>query len=282
MMTPPLTRAAIVGTYPTWVQTPWDDPGLVIAGLNDAYSLNGFQRADEWYELHPLHKFYFRKRDQRAVVADQVPPGHFVRPEGHLEWLKERASTIPVWLQEAPPTGWPPNARQFPKADLEAEYGAYWASGPSYMLAHFMARGVKELHIYGIHLATEHEYREQRPNFEQLMRAFIGRQMKVRTKDKLRYYEGAETLLVLPASCPLLSHPWQYGYQPKPQPHPAKADLRRLQQEQSRLVTALVQRPRWQARAPQADRLRRVEALMQDCQLQIGKAHEIPVIRIGG
>lgn len=281
-MTPHITKAAIVGTFGTYVQTPWNDPGLRIVSLNDAYSLQGFQRADEWYELHPLDKFYFRPKHQRAVYAHQVPPGHYVRPEGHLEWLKAQAASIPVWLQQAPPKGWPVNARRFPKEELEAQYGAYWASGPSYQVAHLMARGVTELHIYGIHLATEAEYREQRPNFEMLLGRYLGRTVKTVTRDKCRYYEGTDALLVLPESCPILTHGWQYGYQPKPAPHPAKLKLKALQREQSTLAQQLVMQPRWSDKAPALDRLRRLEALMADCQMQLAQQYRPAPIVIGG
>ncbi len=73
-MTPQKKRCAIVGTAESWKDTPWDDPSLEIWSLNDAYSLNGFQRADRWFELHPTDKFYFRPKQQRAVYAELVPP----------------------------------------------------------------------------------------------------------------------------------------------------------------------------------------------------------------
>ena len=99
-------RVAIVGTAPSLKRTPWADPTLQVWGLNDAYTL-GFPRADRWYEQHPLHKLYIRARDQKVVYADQVPHGWYVRPEGHLDWLQVQARTIPVFLQETPPKGWP-------------------------------------------------------------------------------------------------------------------------------------------------------------------------------
>ena len=164
MMDLPIRRAAIVGTAPSWMQTPWSDPGLYIAGLNDGYMCRdaygrGPQRASEWWELHPLDQMYFRAANSTIVMADQIPPGHYVRPAGHLEWLKAQAKTIPVWLQADPPPGWPPLARRLNVEDLEAQYGTYWASGPAYMLLSLLSRGCEELHVYGIHLSTEHEYR---------------------------------------------------------------------------------------------------------------------------
>ena len=90
-MTP--QRCCIVGTAPTWQMTPWNDPSVRIIGLNDAYVL-GFPRVDEWYELHAFDKYTYRKLSQKVIRATDVPPGHYVRPIGHLEWLQQQAMTI--------------------------------------------------------------------------------------------------------------------------------------------------------------------------------------------
>lgn len=274
-----IERAAIVGTAESWVKTPWSDPGLVITTLNDAYTL-GFKRLDEHYETHPLDKFYYRKRNQREVIASHVPPGHFVRPEGHVEWLKEQARTIPIWLKETPPAGWPPNARRFPLERLEQKYGAYWASGPAYMLMHLLDRGVKELHVYGIHLATSQEYRDQRPNWEFLLGRFLGREMNVVHRDGKRYYEGTDALLVLPDECKILTHGWKYGFEPSPQPDPRHVELQQHQQLHAMLTRKLAMMGRWANRGPALDRLRRVSARIQDLDQSIGKVRMGSTLRV--
>jgi hypothetical protein len=265
-------RAAIVGTAQSWKQTPWDDPGLRIIGLNDAYSL-GFKRADEWWELHPLDKMFFRPRKQKMVFKDQIPPGHYVRPEGHLEWLKEQARTIPVWLQQEPPEGWGPNAKRFPIEEMEAKYGTYWASGPAYELMSLYDRGYKEIHVYGIHLSTEHEYREQRPNFEMLLGRLIGAEVREERRGDLRYYHGKDCTIVLPVSSPILQHGWKYAYEPKPvaKASPHDAEWKAIQHEKQDLVRALVNWPKGKDKSAALERLKRIEIIEMDIQQQMAK-----------
>jgi len=267
-------RVAIVGTAPSWTQTPWNDPTLQIWSLNDAY-MNGLPRADAWFDQHPLSHFYYRPKGQKVVYAEHVPYGFYVRPEGHIEWLQQQSRTIPVYLQADPPAGFGPHARRFPLEEVEAAFGKweqpYDASGPSYMLALAMLQGATEIHVYGIHLSTAHEYREQRPQWEFLLGRYLGRTVTQRTEGQVRIYEGAGVRLVLPVSCPILTHGWRYAYQPKPLPHPASTTLAQIGAERQQLLQRLATWPRWKSKAPQMDRLARLAALEQDCQLQLAQ-----------
>ena len=216
------TKAVICGTAETWRMCPWDDPSAHILSLNDAYSL-ALPRFDEWVELHPLDQMYFRQPNQRVVQAKDIPAGFYVRPAGHLDTLRRMATTIPVWLQQDPPAGWPPNAKRLPIEDLEAKYGAYWASGPAYMLMHLYDRGFRHIEIYGIHLATAAEYREQRSNFEALIGRLLGPQVSMTVKDGKRTYVGETGVtIVLPVASPILQHGWKYAFEPKPKPSPIR------------------------------------------------------------
>lgn len=237
-------RIAIVGTAGSWIHTPWDDPTLEIWGLNDAWTL-GLKRVDRWFELHPLDRFHFRPLHQHVVYAHEVPHGCYVRPHGHLEKLQEMARTIPVYLQQTPPAGWPPNARRLPFERLVAEFGTYWASGPSYEVALAILEGASEIQVWGIHLSTEAEYREQRPNFEYLLGIARGRGIHV----------------VMAEASPVLKHSWQYAVQPKPPMHPAKAKLLDVRQAKSDLILRMAKAPTRGA----ADRLRRLDAMEMDC-----------------
>lgn len=250
-------RVCILGTAPSWRQCPFDDPTLEIWALNDAWTM-GIPRVDRWFELHPLDHLHFRPVGQRVVYAEDVPHGYYVRPQGHLEKLQEMARTIPVYLQSAPPQGWPVNAHQLDKAAIEAALAQklgdavpfqYWASGPSYEIALAILEGYTEIQVWGIHLETEAEYREQRPNFEHLLGIARGLGIKV----------------VMAPSSPLLKHGWQYAYQPKPTPHPAKALLRRVQHDKSKVLGALAGLKRWQPRAHLVDQAHRLEARERDC-----------------
>jgi len=217
-------------------------------------------------------------RDPRTKIVDprHVPEGHFIRPQGHLEWLKAQAVTIPVWLQQDPPAGWPVNAKRLPVEALEAKYGAYWASGPAYMLLHLYDRGFREFQIYGIHLATEHEYREQRPNFEFLVGRLLGAEVTQTVDGRNRIYQGANGVrVVLPVECPILQHGWKYAYEPKPkgQPNPYKDELKAVQKEKTALIEALVYWPVGKDKSQQVERLQRLSIIEMDIQQQLAKRH---------
>lgn len=270
-----IERLAIVGTAPSWKQTPWTDVGLHVRSLNDAYRMPGFARADSWVDLHPINKFHLH--DGSPLYAHQVPVGYYVRPKGHIEWLAEQSKTIPVYLHPDYLTQWPaakdwPHARPFPKAEIEAQFQAYMTSSPAWMVGQALLEGVKELHVYGIHLSTEHEYVEQRPNFEMILGRFLGTdKVTLRRGDGLRYYETANRLLVLPEDSPILSSPFQYGFQQRPRAalEPLKWDLHKVQVKTNRQMQALVDRRFWQRKGPMVEELARLQVWSQDISEQM-------------
>ena len=199
-------RLAIIGTAPSWRQCPWDDKELVIACLNDAYMLK-VPRANIWFDLHQFDKFFYRPKAQKAVYVHDIPIGHYVRPEGHLEWLA--AQQIPVFVQK--PIS--PNMVAFPYQQVEAFLAPYQpeiigeakkkpyvASTPAWMVAWAILEGFTEISIYGIHLATEWEYVAQRPNMEFLMGVAGVLGVKIR----------------LPKASPIGHADHRYAYDPKP------------------------------------------------------------------
>ena len=270
-----MERIAIVGTAASWVLTPWNDPGLKIASLNDAYRLTGFVRADAWYDFHPLDHFHYVQEGQGQVYAHQVPPGYYVRPKDHLQWLGSQS--IPIWLhpnyltQHPAAKDWK-HAHPFPKAEIEAEFGMYFTSSPAWMMAQAVMQGYKEIHIYGIHLATEHEYIEQRPNFEFLIGRVLGpSRVTVKVSDGLRRYETQDGLIVLPEASPILSSDFQYAFDTRPRAslEPLRWELHKIGVKQARLVQELRTKKRWQsARAIDAE-LARLEARHADVSEQM-------------
>lgn len=268
-------RIAIVGTASSWAQTPWTDTGLQVWSLNDAYRMKGFVRADAWFDLHPLNKFYHPEGN--TVLAHTIPPGHYCRPKEHLQWLASQA--IPVYLSPDHVSQYPdsanwPHARAFPKAEIEAHFGRYFTSSPGWMIAHALMLGVKELHIYGIHLATESEYIEQRPNFEFLCGSLLGRSKRtVSLKGGMRYYESADGLLVLPEAAPVLQSDFQYAFEPRPRQSrdPIEWELHKLQIKTKRVVDALKTRKWYQPAAPLQNELWHLEAVMADTRDELGR-----------
>jgi hypothetical protein len=252
----PVKRVAIVGTAESWRSAPFTDPSIEIWSLNDAYCL-GLPRVDRWFELHPIDKMVFRKPSQKQIRKEDVPEGWFIRPAGHIEWLKKLAQTNPVYLQAEPDASWPVNAKRFPIETVESKFGTYWASGPSYMVALAILEGFTEIHVYGIHLATEQEYREQRPNFEML----------------LGIARGLGITVVMADRSPVLKHPWRYAYEDKPQAaeSPFAAEWKAVQQEKKQLTKALIAWPAGKDKSRALARLQRLEIIELDIRQQAMK-----------
>lgn len=268
LIDPPLKRCAIVGTAPSWKQTPFHDPNLHIFGLNDAYSL-GQPRADAWFDLHPVHRWFMYDRAHMPTI-DQVPPGTYLRPQGHRDWLRTRP--FPVFLLEAQADI--PTSQRFPREQVLEFWKPYWPyrvqrdgtvtaggeytmSSPAWMYLWAVANGYREIHIYGIHLSTEWEYLRQRPNLEFLMGVGAGLGVKH----------------VLPASTPLCRADFEYGYDLKPdviaEPTQRRIDAARFELQQIAKARARVA---WWDRARRADldaRQAVVDVELLDAQLQL-------------
>jgi len=200
-----MKRLAIVGTAETWRDAPYDDPTWKIYSLNDAYRL-GIKKADYWCDLHKPEEWLLVPEGQKVVKAWEMPPGKlYPRPQEHPQVFARM--TIPLYVHQARPE-WPTSIT-FPREAVERAFGQYMASSPAWMLAQAMlpesdgglgyADG-DEIGIYGIHLATEREYVEQRPNFEWL----IG------------LAEARGITITLPEDCPLRKTRWVYGYERRP------------------------------------------------------------------
>lgn len=220
----PVKRVCILGTAPTWRDAPFDDPSVEMWALNDMHLLNP-PRADRWFDLHPLDKMFFRGAGKKLAGHD-VPAGYFLRPAGHLEWLRKQQ--IPVYVQDAAALG-SPSARTFPRERCEREVYDTYCSSPAWMVALAILEGVTELHVYGIHLATEWEYINQRPNFEALLMLAAGKY-------------GVK--LVIPKGCPLLRGTHKYGYEPDPEVAKVAAQ-RRVQQLEAQKAHMLRHAPTW-------------------------------------
>jgi hypothetical protein len=247
------TRYGIIGTAPSWKRTPWHDTSILLASLNDAYQLRaqGFQRADEWHDPHPLDKFYCPKGGAQ-VYAHQVPPGYYVRPAQHLDWI--RTQSIPVYLhpdyarQHPDAASWA-HVKPFPRDAVVEHFGQYFTSTPQWMMAFAMMRGFTDFSIWGIHLATEQEYREQRPGFEFLIGRLLGKQrIRIATADGMRHYETADGHVALPEESPVLQSPFQYAFETRPSAYlaPVQWELHKLQIKRDRTIAALKNRPWYQ------------------------------------
>lgn len=265
----PVKRLAIVGTAPTWTQTPWDDLTLEIASMNDAYVL-GPKRINLWFDLHPVKEMAFTPKGQRFIEAHVAPVGAYLRPDGHLNWL--RNCQCPVFMQ-APIGG---NTQAFPIEEVCAFWQQFWpyridpkgfvsagkeyeSSTPALMLMWAVMAGYTEIQIYGIHLATEWEYVQQRPNMEFLIGVAAGLGVKI----------------VLPTKAPLCHGTFRYAYE-----HKIDLPVQKVQREveyitaEIRLVKKQVQVLPWWNLAARKDaevRLSKLRVELHDAQNQMAK-----------
>ena len=240
-----------MGTAPTWRDAPFDDPSVEMWALNDMHLLNP-PRADAWFDLHPLDKMFFRGAGKK-IHGHDVPAGFFLRPAGHLEWLRKQQ--IPVYVQDAAALG-SPSARTFPREAIVQRFGPNFASSPAWMVALAILEGATEIYIYGIHLATEWEYQKQKPNLTFLMGLAA----------------GLWITLHLPKGCPLLAESHQYGYEVDPDVAKVAAQ-RRLSQLEAQKAHLLKQGPtrRWYQRADRnlTSRLSWLNAQIVDARLGV-------------
>ncbi len=267
-----LKRCAIIGTAQSWKQAPWNDQTLEMWTLNDGYLL-GIPRSDRHFDLHPPHQMLFRPAQNKPLDPATIPVGVYLRPDGHLHWLRTRPQ--PVYLGEKHPEM--PNARVFPKAEVLAAFAQYWplrlnrkgviepgpdyeVSTPSWMLMQAIVEGYQEIHVYGIHLATEWEYLQQRPNFEFLLGVAAGKGIKI----------------VLPESAPICKAAYRYAFEPKADLplQDAQKQIGIIKAEGAALHQAIATLP-WYARARRADlqtRLAQLDVDLADAKAVLSRA----------
>ena len=82
------------------------------------------------------------------------------------------------------------------REDMMTVFGPYFTNTVSWMTAIAIALGYKEIHIYGVDMAQNTEYGQQRPSCEY----FIG------------WARGMGVNVVIPDTSDLLKSPFLYGY----------------------------------------------------------------------
>ena len=172
---PPMQdKLAIIGFTPSRTKAPWNNQEWEFAGLNALYvhekemPLDRFTR---WFDLHNME----------AVTAERL--------------ANYRKMKCPVYLQEIVPDM--PQSVAFPKAEIEARFtDAYFTNSISWMIGWGMLMGYKAIGIWGVDMATDSEYRHQRPNVEY----WIGRA------------RGMGIEVIVPETSDLLKASHQYGY----------------------------------------------------------------------
>jgi len=167
-------KIAILGSAISSVTlAPFRDPEWEIWGCSPAN--RDLPRVDVWFELHNVE---LKKR------------------EGLTEWMAWLAKQPIVFMQRGPSPEFP-NARQYPLREMVNKYGAYlWTSQIAYMLAAAIEQKPGTIGIYGVDMAANSEYNQQRLACQMFIQ--IARQ------------NGID--LVVPPESDLLEPPPLYGF----------------------------------------------------------------------
>jgi hypothetical protein len=141
-------KVAIIGFADSWKAAPWDDPTVECWCLNEFWN--------RWFELHDAETLGVSIRD--------LGEGEQKR---HLDWLaKDHGADKPIYMQPQFCDGRYPNAVPLPLDRLIGQFGRYFTSSIGYMTALAIADGYDWIGLYGVDLASDIEYQQQRANAE--------------------------------------------------------------------------------------------------------------------
>lgn len=139
---PQVLKVACIGTAPSSrMLAPFADPSWQIWGCSPG-NKGVLPRADVWFEIHDDLLFEENKEWGPSYV----------------DWLSKL--TIPVFMQDQ---RYFSHAKSLPVQEMIKEFGPHvFTSSFSWMMAHAMMQGAKEISLYGIDMASRQEYILQR------------------------------------------------------------------------------------------------------------------------
>jgi hypothetical protein len=191
---PQRKKVAIVGFADSWVKAPFDDLSFEIWVCNEMEMVNP-KRITRWFEPH----------------SEKIANGD--RAHNHINFLGQ--VPVPVYVQgqsmtddNSPPAfSNMPTAKVIPLATLNERFfgwrykgdphEGYWTNTISMMIGVALLEGFDEIHTYGVNMAQDTEYKEQRASCEYMLGLAHGMGKKI----------------YLPPESDLLSSPYIYGYE---------------------------------------------------------------------
>lgn len=158
---------------------PFDDPEWEIWGLNEEYRFEWMKNWDRWFQIHPEDDFR-RKGNPNDPY--------------HEAWLKRQKplgepKAFPIYMQAhfediAP-------SYEFPIDKIEEDLGInYYCSSISYMLGMAAWMGYSTVGLFGVEMASDTEYRYQRPNGEFWLGYMIGKGVKIILPEEANLLRG--------------------------------------------------------------------------------------------
>jgi hypothetical protein len=158
----PGKKVAICGFAESYKLAPFDDPSIEVWGLNELWKY--LPRWDRWWEVHDAETLGVTKRD--------LSDGEQKR---HLEWLsKHHGPNKLIYMQPQFCDGRFPNAVPMELDRLCETFMRYFTSSIGYMVGQAIADGYSWIGLYGIDLASDIEYQQQRANTELFVGIALG------------------------------------------------------------------------------------------------------------
>lgn len=137
-----LRKVAICGTAESLPAAPYEDKDFEIWSLSCALTYPAFKRWDRIYELHD--KEYWGTTDV-------------------LDRLNKKAS-CDIWMQNVYPEV--PRSKKYPLTEVSTGYHQNFTSSIVYMIAHAVYEKVNHIALFGVHMAADEEYSQQRSGCE--------------------------------------------------------------------------------------------------------------------
>lgn len=162
-------KVAIVGFAPSSymdVKHVWDDPDFEVWAINQLYVQfpEIVSKVTRWFQIHHRHTYDAAVRDHK-----------------HHDWLAAQKA-FPIYMQQKLPDI--PMSVEFPVQMIIKEFGRYFTNSISWQLAMAIWEGFKEIHVYGVDMAQNDEYAEQRPSCEYFIGLARGAGIKVYVPEK--------------------------------------------------------------------------------------------------
>lgn len=149
-----------------------DRSRFALFGLNEMWRYHQPKLFDCWFEIH----------DYDGKLENFSKPKEKGGDPEHIEAMAAMNNLgMPVFMQthhaEIPSSV--PFPKEFVEADLPDGLGLYKTSCPAWELGLAIALGFEEIHMYGIDMAQDTEYAEQRNCVEFLLGIAVGRGVKI-------------------------------------------------------------------------------------------------------
>lgn len=172
-----MKKVAILGLASHYKDAPFYDDDIEIWILNDMYDL--VPRYNRLFEMHDINfvKKYFTRTTNTFHYDNLVNIDKTVYMQDRQEEIK--------------------NSIKYPLEEMKSLYGEYFTNSISYMLALAIEEGFDEIQLYGVDMAVNSEYKEQRPSCEY----FIG------------IAKGKGINVVISQKSDLLKSNYLYGYE---------------------------------------------------------------------